>query len=522
MYFQPAAMISFCLCLCLRFVWSAAADSSQQLGCILTSSTLHRLVLLMSWGEEWSRPAEAGPNYYSDTDTYYYNDYSNHHKSNYGYTSPPVPHPDSHARGGEGDRYGKGKGGDSSAHQHGKGQGGMPEGHRGYADGYGQQKGEGHGGKGDFPPTVQHRKGTGGHAAGYSQPQDTSHGGNAHGYGQQKGKDHDGSNTQHGWRDQAKGGHIPGYKQDGNIDAGKGETRTQAAQGSQQGYPANVGDRHFDPQARPFGLQTTPASSQEPPPKFGYHLDGQVDNRDQLPRLLTCGEVSMTPWSSERGHARRVMKEVRRLFFKVHMQSPPRESPGPDVPVWPCVHNPYQHAQIKPISMALTWVGRAIQLRLDNNVELTVESSLCGALWPFVNFVRQFQRLHPDHPDRNTLYTFPDELRPHRYMFQPNAHYTIALVLLYISQHDTEKFPGQCPHFKVFCNDLLPDTDPKKIQVWVRPGSDKHAWHNEAAMKMGEKMKTPVDLPPRPANRLLRRWDMSACRKALGLPPLEP
>ena len=37
--------ISLCLCLCLRFVWSAAADSTQQLGRILTSSTLHCLVL---------------------------------------------------------------------------------------------------------------------------------------------------------------------------------------------------------------------------------------------------------------------------------------------------------------------------------------------------------------------------------------------------------------------------------------------------------------------------------------------
>lgn len=388
----------------------------------------------------------------------------------------------SQAHGSDGDRHGQG------TQPYAKGSGATPDEHRGTAGGYRQPNGKGHGGKADFQQMGQQEKGIGG--GGYADD-GHSQGGNASGFFQQQGN----AATQHGWKGQADD--------------------RQTARGSGKGYPNHVGDTVYNPRADQRGQQTRHAHAPETPPDYGFHLDGQVDNSHQQPRLVEFGMLKdMAPWN-DGGHARSVMTVVRRVFYKVHRQTASGE------PLWPCVHNPYQHEDIKPISVALTWVGRATQLRLENDVQLFSVRHMVGALWPFVNFVKEFQRLHPDHPERNGLYTFSDELKTHRYMFQPNSHYTIALVLLYVSQYDTQAYPGSNPHFEVLLDDSLPDTDPKKIQVWVRPGSDTKAWENKVALKMLETVKTPAALPPRPASRLLRRWALSACRESLRLLPLD-
>ena len=333
------------------------------------------------------------------------------------------------------------------------------------------------------------------------------------GYGQPKGKDHGGKT----WQpvQQGKGGYASKHGWEGQASGSKQEDPPP--------YPPHVGDRHYDMRKEAWGRQTPNAPPQMPKQEPGYEMDGQVDNRLQFPRLVRqaveANKIDLEPWESDRGQAKHIMQEIRRLFYKkVRKQSAPGDGHGPETDVWPCVHHPH-FDDVRPLSIALSWVGRAIQLRLDNNVQLAEVNKIVGTTWPFVNFVKEFRRLHPDAPDRNPLYKWTAQLARHSYMFQANAHYTIALVLLVQSQYDAKHTPGQVPHFQLTCNDSLPDADPNKIQVWVRPGKDGHAWQNAVDLKMYEKMKTPINLPPRPDSRLPSRWDQSACRNAMGLHP---
>lgn len=262
-------------------------------------------------------------------------------------------------------------------------------------------------------------------------------------------------------------------------------------------YPQHIGDKVMDLHAR--RCEESAAAAASGIPIKSYLLDGQVDNRTQLPLLARNWLTDHQPWLQKGGHALELLKKV----AAVHYHAVVCKAPGTkDAVVWPAVHRPSTEAEARSISHALIWTMKSVGVRNLRKVIMSVRHDRCGPTWPLKELHAEFIML-PSKKHYKHLYQLDGTGRGgprgdsdtvnKLYVFQENSHYTLAIVMLFFNQYDLQQRPSEAPHFDVWYDEKRDD-----IMCWCRPKDDNEHEINSRVLSFSEGQTAPIDLPPRP------------------------